>query len=46
VQPGSKVENLLSREMECDAAEAVVVSEKMPEAPSELSLQNEGTRDS
>jgi hypothetical protein len=46
VQTDSKVNQLLSFEMECEAASTVVVSKNMPEAPSEFIIQDEGTRDS
>jgi hypothetical protein len=46
VQTDSKVNPLLSFEMECEAESTVVVSKNMPEAPSELIIQDEGTRDS
>ena len=46
VQTDAKVNEFISSEMECDAAGAVVVSESISEAPSELTFQAEGIRDS
>jgi hypothetical protein len=46
VQSDSKMDQLLSSGMECEAESAAVVSESTPETPSEFTLQDEGTRDS
>ena len=46
VQSDSRMERFISSEVECDAAGAVLVSEKAPESLSEFTLTDEGTRDS
>ena len=46
VQTDSKVDELLSSGIECEAAETVVVGENSSKAEMNLTFQDEGTRDS
>lgn len=46
VQTDSKVDELLSSGIECEAAETIVVRENTSKAEMDFTFQDEGTRDS